>query len=275
MNLFWLKLSANFDKDDRIFYVENQKNGEVAIWCYIKLLCIAARSNMGGAVYLAEGIPHTVKTLSDQWHRHLALTQKTLQLLEKARLIDVENGVIYISDWDIVQNTSKLEEIREYERERKRKYREMRKAKCLGQVPNCPNTEIEKETEKEIEKEKELEEDDIYESVKDQFNMITAIPKIISLSDKQKTAIRCAVDKFGEELLYECFRMAGESEFLKGKNPKNWVATFDWLINPDNISKVLNGNYSAVYGETPIDDGLEKSFESHEFIEAALTRGFS
>ena len=274
MNLFWFKLSANFDKDDRLFYVESQKNGLEAIWCYIKLLCIAARSNMGGGVYLSEGVPHTAKTLSNQWHKRRSSTQKALQLLEEARLIDIENGIIYISDWESVQSVGKLDEIREYERERKRKYREMRKEKCPGQVPDCPNTEIEIEIEKEKEKEIEEDEDGIYESVKDSFNTATAFPKIIFLSDKQKKAIRCAVDKFGEELLYECFRMAGESEFLKGKNPKNWIATFDWLINPDNISKVLNGNYSTVYGEAPIDDGLEKSFVPEEFIEAALSRGF-
>ena len=51
MNLYWLKLNANFDKDDRILHLENQKNGEIATLCYVKLLCMAGRSNMGGGVY--------------------------------------------------------------------------------------------------------------------------------------------------------------------------------------------------------------------------------
>jgi hypothetical protein len=62
MSVSWFKLSANFDRDDRVFYVENQKGGEGAIVCYLKLLCIAGRCNQGGAVYITEEIPHTAET---------------------------------------------------------------------------------------------------------------------------------------------------------------------------------------------------------------------
>lgn len=33
------------------------------------------------------------------------------------------------------------------------------------------------------------------------------------------------------------------SSFLRGKNDKGWVVTFDWLIRPNNFVKVLDGNY--------------------------------
>ncbi len=273
MNLYWLKLNANFDKDDRILHLENQKNGEIATLCYVKLLCMAGRSNMGGGVYLSEGVPHTANTLASLWHKHLGTTQKVLELLENHELIEIEDGVIYISDWDMTQSVGKLNEIREYERERKRKYRETSR-KCPGHVPDCPKTDKEKEIETETEIERD-EDEDIYESVRDRFNLITAAPKIVIFSDKQKKAVRAAIDRFGEELLYEAFRIAGDSEFLRGNNPKNWIPTFDWMINPDNITKIINGNYSKLYGEPSVDDGLETSFESHEFIEAALSRGFS
>ena len=271
MNLYWLKLNANFDKDDRILHLENQKGGEIATLCYVKLLCMAGRSNMGGGVYMSEGVPHTVNTLASLWHKRLSTTQKVLELLENHELIEIEDGVIYISDWDDVQSADKLEEIRKQNCERQRKYREKRKQNVTLQrrYSNAVEEEIE------IEKEKDIDEDeDIYESVRDRFNLITAAPKIVIFSDKQKQAVRTAIDRFGEELLYEAFRIAGDSEFLRGKNPKNWIPTFDWMINPDNITKVINGNYSKLYGEAPIDDGLETSFESHEFIEAALSRGF-
>ena len=37
--------------------------------------------------------------------------------------------------------------------------------------------------------------------------------------------------------------MAEQSDFLKGKNDRNWSATFDWLIKDSNMAKVLDGNY--------------------------------
>ena len=39
------------------------------------------------------------------------------------------------------------------------------------------------------------------------------------------------------------FRKAQESDFLKGKNDRNWNADFDWLIKDANMAKVLEGKY--------------------------------
>ncbi len=241
------------------------------MFCYIRLLLLAGRSNCDGGVFITDGMPHTAKTLAKQWFITESRIKSTLESLQQVRLIDIVNGVIYISDWDDVQSADKLEEIRKQNCERQRKYREKRKQNVTLQ--RRYSNAVEEETE--IEKDIDIDEDeDIYESVRDRFNLITAAPKIVIFSDKQKKAVRAAIDRFGEELLYEAFRIAGDSEFLRGNNPKNWIPTFDWMINPDNITKIINGNYSKLYGESSVDDGLETSFESHEFIEAALSRGF-
>ena len=39
------------------------------------------------------------------------------------------------------------------------------------------------------------------------------------------------------------FSRAETSQFLKGKNARNWQANFDWLIKDNNFAKVLDGNY--------------------------------
>jgi len=44
------------------------------------------------------------------------------------------------------------------------------------------------------------------------------------------------------------FQYAARSPFLTGKS-KEWRATFDWLINPSNFAKVVEGNYHARKGE--------------------------
>ena len=44
------------------------------------------------------------------------------------------------------------------------------------------------------------------------------------------------------------FEKAESSDFLKGKNKRDWSATFDWLICDSNMAKVLDGNYDNVKG---------------------------
>lgn len=39
------------------------------------------------------------------------------------------------------------------------------------------------------------------------------------------------------------FEKAEASDFMKGKNDRGWSATFDWMMNENNMLKVLEGNY--------------------------------
>lgn len=35
------------------------------------------------------------------------------------------------------------------------------------------------------------------------------------------------------------------SPFLKGKNPQGWKASFDWVLEPANLTKIMEGNYDS------------------------------
>lgn len=95
------------------------------------------------------------------------------------------------------------------------------------------------------------------------------------LDAKQKAAIAASLDVFGRDALIKCFKKAENSNFLKGNGKNGWKATLDWLVVPENTSKVLNGNYDNAINttETHFTDSLS-SFDSDEFIEAALARAF-
>ena len=65
------------------------------------------------------------------------------------------------------------------------------------------------------------------------------------LSDKRRRAIGARLNSgYTADDFRKLFELAEQSEFLKGKNNKNWSATFDWLISDGNMAKVLDGNYS-------------------------------
>ena len=78
------------------------------------------------------------------------------------------------------------------------------------------------------------------------YNTIcTSFPKVTVLSEKRKKAIvaRLKSMNYTLEAFRTLFEKAEMSEFLKGRNNRNWRATFDWLIADGNMAKVLDGNY--------------------------------
>ena len=71
-------------------------------------------------------------------------------------------------------------------------------------------------------------------------------PKLKKISDNRKKAIAARWKEYGHDLdtFRELFEIAEASAFLKGKNPRNWAADFDWLMNGTNMAKVLEGKYN-------------------------------
>jgi hypothetical protein len=101
----------------------------------------------------------------------------------------------------------------------------------------------EKEEEKTYKEEKEFKSTP-YQEIADLYNSICkSYPRLTKLSDARKKAIKARLNTYTIEDFKKLFIMAEESDFLKGKNDRNWSATFDWLIKDSNMAKVLDGNY--------------------------------
>ena len=69
------------------------------------------------------------------------------------------------------------------------------------------------------------------------------IGKIVSLSDRRKTTLRARAREYGADAVRRVIDKAAGSDFMNGKNERNWVANFDWIFKPTNFEKILNGNY--------------------------------
>lgn len=84
----------------------------------------------------------------------------------------------------------------------------------------------------------------------------------LSTSGKRYINLQARVKEFGVDAVKGVFSKAAQSDFLNGKNRRNWMATFDWLLKPTNFQKVLDGNYDNNPGhnvEQPLS--LEKAME--------------
>lgn len=76
-------------------------------------------------------------------------------------------------------------------------------------------------------------------------DLCPSYPKLRNVSDNRKKAMAARWKEYGHDLdtFRELFEQAEASQFLKGKNPRNWTADFDWLMKSASMAKVLEGNY--------------------------------
>ncbi len=68
-------------------------------------------------------------------------------------------------------------------------------------------------------------------------------PKIKAISEARRKAVRARLRTYSLGEFRTVFSKAEESDFLKGKNNRNWSATFDWIVKDSNFAKILDGNY--------------------------------
>jgi hypothetical protein len=87
----------------------------------------------------------------------------------------------------------------------------------------------------------------LYRQIVDDFNAVCiSLPKVQQLTDKRRTAIKSAVAMLGETSWAGYWQMVESSDFLTGRansSGRQWRADFDWLLQPSNLAKVLEGNY--------------------------------
>lgn len=84
-----------------------------------------------------------------------------------------------------------------------------------------------------------------YKEIVDMYNEIcTSFPRVTTLSDARKRAIKDRLKIYKQDDFRRMFEIAEKSSFLRGENDRNWSATFDWMIKDANMAKILDGNYN-------------------------------
>jgi hypothetical protein len=76
--------------------------------------------------------------------------------------------------------------------------------------------------------------------------------KIAKLTEQRKGFVNARFGEYGMETIIKVIRMAGESNFLNGKNDKAWKADFEWIVKPENFVKVMEGKYNNKVKETSL-----------------------
>ena len=245
----WIKITTDIFDDEKILLIESLPDAYAIITVWFKLLCLAGKQNNSG-VFMMGRIPYTDKMLATIFRMKESSVTLALQTFEQFGMIEIVDGVITIPNWEKHQSLDKLAQAKEQTRLRVARHRE--KQKQLTGVTQCNApcnanvTQAEEDKEKDLEKERDKESNRTdFQSVVDLFHSIcVSFPKVRSLSDARKKAIKARMNTYTLDDFKTVFENAEASSFLKGSNDRNWSANFDWLIADKNIAKVLEGNYA-------------------------------
>lgn len=243
----WIKITTDVFDDEKILLIESLPEADSIIVIWFKLLCLAGKQNNSGVFLMGDKIAYTDKMLATIFRRKESTVQLALQTFEQFGMIEVIDGVITIPKWGKHQSLEQIEQRKKYQREYQREYRKKQKeladSKCLHKhlcKGDVNSTEEDIEEEKEVEVEKRIDYDGIVKLYND---LCPSYPTVKSLSEARKKAIKARLKSYSVEDFEILFKKAEASDFLKGKNDRNWSATFDWLIKDSNMAKVLDGNY--------------------------------
>ena len=104
------------------------------------------------------------------------------------------------------------------------------------------------------------------------------IQQVAIITSERRQAFERLMSQTGvnKDTLKQAIKNASESDFLNGKGPKGWVASFDWMMMPQNFQKVLENNYrnkpvtqQVQYGTT---DGYQ---DPRRGVEASRTSSYA
>ena len=248
----WIKIVTDMFDNRKIRQIECLPDGDSIIVIWMKLLCLAGQTNDNGMVYFTKDIPYTEQMLAQQFNRPLTTIQMALKTFEQFGMVELVDNILHISNWEKYQNIEGMEKIREQTRKRVAKHRANQKllesnVTCNVTVTqsNATDIDIDKDIDKDIE-------NNIhtatavridYQHYVDLYNShCSSLPQVKTLNEKRKRLIKRVVKEVSEDDLLTALNKANTNSFLRGDSG-GWKANFDWLMNPDNITKVLEGNY--------------------------------
>lgn len=89
---------------------------------------------------------------------------------------------------------------------------------------------------------------DYWNSAVDQYG--SKMPKLRSMTERRKSYTNARLLEYGKQTVFNCIQTAMMSEYLNGRNPRLWIADFDWIMRPNNFIKIIEGNYDRKQQKT-------------------------
>ena len=240
---YWLKLKEDFFNQKYVKALRKLPDGDSLTIIYLKMQLMTL--NTSGILVFDHIMPNCeaeIALLLDEDENKIKFA---IEALIKMGIIErLDNNDLYLLA---------MSELIGYESdsaERVRKFRERKRALQCNE-----NVTTEKEIEKDIEKDIEIDiENNMsvdtdtqaqidYKKIVSLFNEICmSLPKVKNLSENRKRNIKNASKKLNGD--FEIFfKKVESSDFLTGRKGTWSGCSFDWIMKPQNLIKIIEGNY--------------------------------
>lgn len=104
------------------------------------------------------------------------------------------------------------------------------------------------------------------------------IQPVAIITSERRQAFERLMSQTGvnKECVKQAIKNASESDFLNGKGPKGWVASFDWMMIPQNFQKVLENNYRNKPVRKQVQYGTTDGYQDpRRGVEASRTSSYA
>ncbi|MFK5672989.1 phage replisome organizer N-terminal domain-containing protein [Mammaliicoccus sciuri] len=248
----WIKLKVGMFDDSKIKYIEALPERDTIITIWVKLLTLAGKYNEQGFIMLSENLPYNEEMLANEFNRPINSIRLALETFKRLDMIDNDEGVIKISNWEKHQSLESRSRHNEKNRLRQKRYRERQKDLTL---PVTLRNDTEEELEEEKEREEEKESTIIpYKKIIEHLNNKTG-KKFSHKSSANQKLIKA---RFNEDYTLEDFIRVIDiktNEWINDEKMKKYLKP-DTLFRTSNFDKYLNQEDITDKGEEVFEELL-------------------
>lgn len=163
----WIKLSTRMFDDEKIKMIETMPESDSILVIWVKLLCLAGKTDNDGMFWFVKNIPYNDEMLASLFGRKLSTVRLALNTFIQYGMLEVIDGCYGLPNWTKYQSeTDALEKARKKNRERQQRWRSRENEKTPLLEPTNEKRNVTEtlhnvsvtptEIEEEIEKEKEI-----------------------------------------------------------------------------------------------------------------------
>ena len=251
---YWLRLKKNFMTSDTVDFLMSQPEGAnyVVLYQMLHLMSINTEGRLSRTIGDVI-IPYDVKKIQrdTKWFT-IDTINVALSLFMKLGLVyrDVDGVLVMADHKNLIGSETDYAEQKRVQRNEKANAKALPKecGHCPQPVHSTVHTEIrdksiENREEKDLSISDEIDRRTDVQRVVEAWNAI-GLQQIVKMGPESKRGqmLQKRIKDYGVEQIVAAIESIPESDFLMGKK-KDFKATFDWFIKPNNFPKVLEGNY--------------------------------
>lgn len=124
-NVKWIKVATTIFDNDKMQFINSLKNNDTIFYLWFRVLILAGKSNLDGALKLNQRVKYTDEHLASIFDRDIKVVKEAMQLFVDLEMLERNKSDVYIvANWDRYQSANELAKIREGQRRRQQAYRD-------------------------------------------------------------------------------------------------------------------------------------------------------